>query len=123
MGGNIIYDILSYFEPDLRVDILVTVGSQVGLFEEMKIFRLRKADIPDPKDPTKVRMPKPAGLNRWLNVYDLNDVLSFGASEIFENAQDYPYSTGGGLILAHTSYFTRPSFHDHLGKRLAEIWT
>jgi hypothetical protein len=122
MGGNIVYDILSYFQPDLHVDVLVTVGSQVGLFEEMKMFRVRNIDIPDPKDSTKGLMPKPPGLNHWLNVYDFNDVLSFGIEKIFEGSRDYPYSTGGGLILAHIRYFTRPSFHDHLGKRLAEVW-
>ena len=35
MGGNIVYDVLSYFRPDLACDVLVTVGSQVGLFEEL----------------------------------------------------------------------------------------
>ena len=30
MGGEIVYDVLSYYRPDIRVHKLVTVGSQVG---------------------------------------------------------------------------------------------
>lgn len=46
MGGNIVYDVLTHFRPDLRVDFLVTVGSQVGLFEELKLFGASRPDIP-----------------------------------------------------------------------------
>jgi hypothetical protein len=122
MGGNIVYDILSYFRPDLNVDALVTVGSQVGLFEELKMFRLRMLDVPAKNDPKKMKMPKPAGLKRWLNVYDFEDVLGYAAGEIFDGVIDYPYSTGNGMLFAHIRYFTRPSFHDRLGKRLGEVW-
>ncbi len=122
MGGNIVYDILSYFRPDLIVEALITVGSQVGLFEELKIFGLCRLDVPTQKDPRKLKMPKPPGLKHWLNVFDFEDVLGYAAAEIFEGAQDYPYSTGNGLLFAHIRYFTRPSFHARLGARLAEIW-
>ena len=37
-GGEIVYDILTHFDKSLEVDCLVTVGSQVGLFEEMKLY-------------------------------------------------------------------------------------
>jgi hypothetical protein len=96
MGGNIVYDVLSYFRPDITVDALITVGSQVGLFEELKMFRLCVLDIPAKNDPKKAKMPRPANLKRWLNVYDLEDVLGYAAGDVFEDVKDYPYSTGNG---------------------------
>ena len=38
IGGVIAYDLLTSFVPTVHVDALVTVGSQVGLFEELKLF-------------------------------------------------------------------------------------
>lgn len=46
MGGNIVYDVLSHFRPDIRVDLLVTVGTQVGLFEELKLFASSDSSCP-----------------------------------------------------------------------------
>ncbi|MDQ2998124.1 MAG: hypothetical protein M3R61_13870, partial [Chloroflexota bacterium] len=34
-GGIILYDILTFFRPELECDLYVTVGSQVGLFAEI----------------------------------------------------------------------------------------
>lgn len=47
MGGNIVYDVLSHFRQDIRVDLLVTVGTQVGFFEELKLFASSKSKLPD----------------------------------------------------------------------------
>ena len=47
MGGGIVYDVLSYYRPDIRVQMLVTVGSQVGLFEELCLLQLaNRRDAP-----------------------------------------------------------------------------
>lgn len=115
-GGEIVYDILTYFAPDLQVDTLISVGSQVGLFEEMKLYELKNESIP--ADPNKDRMPRPTNLKRWLNVYDTNDVLSYRVSPVFADAQDFPYSTGFTTLQAHGGYFVRPSFYTRLAKRL-----
>ena len=118
MGGNIIYDILTYFRPDIKVDILVTVGSQVSLFEEMKMFVSSNKEI---SIQSKNRVPKPPKVNYWLNLFDNNDVLSFVNESIFEDVQDFHYSTGKGIISAHMTYFTRPSFYKRLGLRIREL--
>jgi hypothetical protein len=115
MGGNIMYDILSYFRPELRVDALVTVGSQVSLFEELKLFGLRTLDVQGPDG----RVAKPNNLGLWINVFDRNDVLGFAVRDVFEGVTDYSYSTGAAL-LTHGLYFALPSFHDRLGERLRE---
>ncbi|MBC8870931.1 MAG: hypothetical protein H8E44_16020 [Planctomycetes bacterium] len=119
MGGNIVYDVLSHFRQDLTCDALVTVGSQVALFEELKLFKLR--DLSVPRDPAADRMPKPDNIRHWLNVYDTNDVLSFAASGVFEDVTDIDYVTGKGVLSAHGTYFQRPSFHSLLGERLEEV--
>jgi hypothetical protein len=114
MGGNIAYDILSQFRPDIRCDALVTVGSQVGLFEELCLLARGKTEgCPD--------LDKVAALpnvSRWINVFDYNDVLGFAASKIFDGVDDYAYSTGKGVAKAHSSYFVLPSFYRRLAARL-----
>lgn len=119
MGGNILYDIFSHFRPDLRCDVFVTVGSQVGLFEELKLFQASDPDIPS--NPTVDRVQKPANIGNWLNVFDGHDVLSFVGEPIFSGITDFKYTTGKGLLSAHSTYFVRPSFHAKLGKRLEEL--
>jgi len=116
MGGNIVYDLLTHFRPDLRVDLLATVGSQVAFFEELKLFL--ESDGAVPAKPTD-RVSKPANVDRWINIFDRNDILGFAGEGVFSGVEDYDYSTGKGLLFAHTTYFLRPSFHDRLGERVA----
>lgn len=117
-GGEIMYDILSYFAPDLRVDYLVTVASQVGLFEEMKLYRASSKNIPP--NPPHGKVPKPANIGRWLNVFDTNDVLAYRASPIFDDVEDFLYETGYSTFQAHGGYFLRPSFYVRLADRLTQ---
>jgi len=115
MGGNILYDILSYFRPDFNIDVLVTVVSQVAVFEELKLFVA--SDRKRPAAPGD-RISKPANVGCWLNVFDEIDVLGFATTGVFEDTSDFAYSTGRGLLMAHGSYFTFPSFHQRLAERL-----
>ncbi len=116
-GGEIVYDILSSYWPELRVDCLVTVGSQVGLFEEMKLYAASLPTV-SPKHPVK-KVPRPANLARWLNVFDTNDVLSYRAEPVFDGVEDFHYDTGFSLFQAHGGYFERPSFYKRLAERLS----
>jgi hypothetical protein len=120
MGGNILYDLLTYFRPDIEVDVLVTVGSQVALFEELKQFRV--SDDTVPTDPTTDRVQAPQNVGRWINVFDLNDWLGFAAEGVFAGVEDFKYSTGEGALKAHGAYLMLPSFHDRLRARLMERW-
>jgi len=116
LGGVIMYDVLTYFAPDVKVDLFVTVGSQVALFAEMDLYRA-KLEKP-PANPDKDRLERPAGAARWLNVYDTNDVFSFRAEKVFNGVDDYRFDTGYGLLEAHGGYFARPSFYKRLAVRL-----
>ena len=115
MGGAIVYDVLSYYRPDIRVQKLVTVGSQVGMFEELCLLQSGKqAGCPD--GPTRVA--KLDNVGEWINVFDRNDLFGFATERIFDGVKDFDYSTGKGLLAAHSSYFTMPSFYGRLADRV-----
>jgi pimeloyl-ACP methyl ester carboxylesterase len=114
MGGNIVYDLLSHLRTDLRCDVLVTVGSQPGLFAELGLFPA----VDPPVDPTTDRVPALHNVGRWINVFDPADALAFAAEGIFDGVEDFRYRTGKGLVKAHSSYFGRPSFYVRLAARL-----
>jgi len=119
MGGIILYDLLS--DPDnplgeLKVDLLVTVGSQVGVFEEMKLFR---GSSPAYSALHKNRVPALTKAGRWLNVYDPLDALSFRCSDVFEGVEDFVFRDTTSLLDAHSAYFKRPRFFARLARRLA----
>lgn len=118
LGGVIMYDVLTYFAPDVKVDTFITVGSQVALFEEMALYRASNQNIPI--DPKTFRLERPSSATRWLNVYDTNDVFSFRAETVFKGVEDYLFDTGYGLLDAHGGYFARPSFYKRLAMRLCE---
>lgn len=117
-GGEIVYDILTHFGTELEVDFLLTVGSQVALFEEMKLYVESKANVPP--NPPQGRVQKPANLKSWLNVFDLNDVLSYRVEPVFADTSDFYYDTGYSSLNAHGGYFMRPSFYKRLATRLKE---
>jgi len=117
-GGEIVYDILTYFDPGIAIDCLITVGSQVGLFEEMKLYKVSSPALPP--NPPVGRVVRPASLKRWLNVFDTNDVLSYQLEPVVEGVSDFHYDTGYSSFAAHGGYFMRPSFYKRMAKRLAQ---
>ncbi|AAB91737.1 hypothetical 47.4 kDa protein (plasmid) [Sinorhizobium fredii NGR234] len=100
LGGVITYDILSYFAPDLKVDYLATIGSQVGLFDEMALYS-RPLPPGMPTDPKNDRIAANPNVGKWLNVFDTNDVFSFSAEGIYKSVKDFQYDTGYGGFGAH----------------------
>ena len=119
LGGVILYDLLSDRPSELPnaavIDLLVTVGSQPGLFEELKLFTASDNAIPNPG---AARAPKLRDVEDWLNVYDPIDLFGFRAEPMFEGCEDLVFSSATGLIDAHTTYFKRPQFHQRLNARL-----
>ncbi len=115
MGANIVVDVLTSLLKGLRVDTLVTVGNQVGWFEEMKLFLASDPRLPNSH---QERVPRLANVGRWLNVIDTSDYLAYAAAPIFEGVQDVTFTTGRGPLAAHTEYFKDVSFFQRLGKWL-----
>lgn len=120
MGGQIVYDLLSWFIPQLpgphkpRVDFWCATASQVGFFEEAKLFL---ASDPALRTPSKLPFPA-AHLGAWWNVWDPNDVLSFTAQPIFDGVDDGAYDSGMPLTRAHGGYLQRPSFYRRFAEKL-----
>ncbi|HEV3456097.1 MAG TPA: hypothetical protein VHG32_06030 [Thermoanaerobaculia bacterium] len=123
MGGNIVYDLLtSVLAGKLRVDAFVTVGSQVGLFKELALYTedaaaSRAGAAAGTAAPARV--PKPAGIGTWINVFDPIDVLGFAAAGVFTEVSDFAFSNETSPLDAHSLYFFRPRFHQRLRARLA----
>jgi len=117
LGGIIAYDALTSFAPTIPCDVLITVGSQIALFEEMKQFVAS-----DPKIPNKVqpRAPKPANVKHWINVFDLVDALSYSAGNVFSDVKDVKFNVSPSPLAAHVSYFERPTFYQCLSAWLAK---
>lgn len=117
MGGNILYDLLTTYDPSLKVDLWVSAGGQVGQFEEMKIFRASAITGP-PAPPAPDKVAALSGRVRtWLNVYDPADILSFLVEPVFTDEdtdvriRDLKFKSGVSALNAHGAYFTRPSFY------------
>jgi hypothetical protein len=117
-GGEICYEIFSHYAPELKVDCWITVGSQVGLFQEMDLYNV-KLVVPGANKPPP-KMPRPANVVRWLNVFDTNDILSYRVEPVFDQARDFLYETGYSTLQAHSGYFMRPSFYERLAARLTQ---
>ncbi|MGW0582389.1 hypothetical protein ACWD25_42150 [Streptomyces sp. NPDC002920] len=117
MGGNIVYDILSRFRRKLHVQVLITVGSQVGLFAELGLFQYtRSTGLPKPN---RHKIPKLKNVDHWINVVDRSDILGYRVGPIFDGAVDYDYPTNKPW--AHSAYFRQPNFHARLAMRVKEV--
>jgi hypothetical protein len=122
MGGQLIYDAVTHFIPNaaqykgIKIDFWCATASQVGFFEELKLFKLRSDAVKAPK-----LMPFPhAHLGVWWNVWDTNDFLSYTAQSIFDGVQDESYDSGLSLVTSHSGYLRRPSFYRKLSAKLEQ---
>lgn len=121
MGGQIVYDLLSYFLPQhpelsgVRVDFWVNAGSQIGLFEEMKVFA---ASSDAYSQESGVKVSKPPNLGYWWDVWDYGDPLSYTVAEIFEGVDTEPFRAGTPLLYDHIAYVGNPAFYTCLAVKL-----
>jgi hypothetical protein len=121
MGGQIIYDLVTHFLPALeanvgmRIDFWAAASSQVGLFEELKLFAV--SDLSHGPD-APVPAPDQRYLGHWWNVWDPDDFLSFSVRGIIAGADDTPYKSGLGAGMAHFGILRQPSFYQLFGERL-----
>ncbi|MEO3991122.1 alpha/beta fold hydrolase [Pseudocitrobacter cyperus] len=114
MGGVILVDML--IEPaaaglpaDLKIDALLTVGSQPGLFMSLDVLA---------KNPL---IRKPDCVKHWLNVFDPIDPLAFKAKPLFQGVEDLVFNSITGVAEAHSKYFQRPQFYARSRVRLQAL--
>jgi hypothetical protein len=123
MGGQIVYDLVTHFLPKmkskLRIDFWCATASQVGLFEEMKLF-LASTPQYSKANGNKVPFPDKQYLGSWWNVWDHNDFISYTAAPVIDGIDDESYDSGVSLIKAHGEYLLRPSFYRKFADKLAD---
>ena len=126
MGGQIVYDIVTHFLPNLKshekykdiyIDFWCASASQVGFFEELKLF-LASDEKYSAKSGQRVPRPDKQYLGYWWNVWDYNDFISYSAKDIFDEVEDGVYNTGMFLMDAHGGYLVRPSFFRQFAEKL-----
>ena len=122
MGGQVVYDAVTHFLPahaerrSIRIDFWCATASQVGLFEELKLFVSARDDV---GKPDKVAFPA-TNLGYWWNVWDHNDFISYTGERIFDGVDDESYDSGMGLMGAHGGYLQRPSFYRKLAAKIGQ---
>lgn len=124
MGGQILYDALTHFIPrtpqlrHIRVDFWCALGSQVGFFEELKLFL--ESDPRYSAESGRLTPPPPAEhLGGWWNVWDHADLVSFRAEGIFEGVDDTAFFAAGTLATDHNRYLDHATVYRTLATRVA----
>jgi hypothetical protein len=128
LGGAVFYDLFTHFEPDLRFDLWLSVGSQLGYYEDAKLLAHSSAAAGAypgaelPGVPRKVTAPLPPGAV-WLNLFDARDPLAFAAEDAFANVRDEPCRLmSGDFAEIHNAYLYDPHFYVRVGSILAQVF-
>jgi len=126
LGGALFYDLFTYFEPELRFDLWVSVGSQLAYYEDVKLLArsTEEAGAYFGREvegiSRKVTAALPPGA-AWYNLFDARDPIAFAAEEVFANVKDLQVRlTEGDIATVHTGYFSDPHFYEGLKQAFAE---
>jgi len=118
LGGVICFDLLSFYCPDVAVDLFVTVGSQVSQFEEIKRFKTSDPAIPSARRP---RAAAPGNIRHWVNVFDEVDIFAYACDKVFDRVIDFRYDTRTYTIKAHGAYLEQDRFYSRLRARIDQL--
>lgn len=126
LGGALFYDLFTYFVPQLRFDLWVSVGSQLAYYEDVKLLARssEQAGAYFGRDvegvPRKVIAALPPGA-AWYNLFDARDPIAFAAEQVFANVHDLQLRLSDGDIAGvHTGYFGDAHFYEALKQAFAE---
>lgn len=118
MGGGVLHEVLTDPEAisdiqaelggSLHVNLFLSIGTQIGLFAELKQFI-------KPVDGSPLGVP----VDNYWNVFDYNDTLSFLCAPVIDGTVDLEVSTGANVAEAHGAYFESALFYSRLKSRLS----
>ena len=118
MGGAILHEILTdpdmvasiedQIERPLKIDLFLSVGTQIGMFAELKQFATHAGPLAVPVD-------------HYWNVFDYNDTLAFLCTPVVPGVVDMEISTNANVAAAHGVYFESALFYSRLKARLVDI--
>jgi pimeloyl-ACP methyl ester carboxylesterase len=119
LGGIIAFDLLASADKGTatagldRVEMLVTVGSQVPLLYEL--FALaRGVNFP-------ALLPR-TFTAKWVNVYDRRDLLAYAGRDLFSGrCHDIRIDTRTPFPAAHSAYWDTDSLYKHLAVELEKL--
>lgn len=111
MGGQLVYDTVTAFDPGVRVDFWCASGGQVGFFVELGVFL--EATDPDARPFTADTV------GYFWNAWSSSDVLSFPTEGRVPGAHDSDFAYDGTLIANHMSYLHDPAFYATLAAKVA----
>ena len=111
MGGQLVYDTLTAFDPGVRVDFWCASGGQVGFFAELGVF-LEATDA-------GVAPFAADTVGYFWNAWSSSDVLSFPTEGRIPGAHDSDFAYDGTLIANHMSYLHDPAFYATLAAKVA----
>jgi hypothetical protein len=122
MGGQIVYDCLTWYMErlpefrDIRIAVWCAAACQVGLFEEMKLFKASKPELAAPQRVPSICGPR---LGAWFGYWDPSDVLSYATAPVFDGVQDRLFTSGTIPLQANGEYLLQPRFYRMLADDLA----
>jgi hypothetical protein len=126
MGGQLMYDAVTYYLDRaaaplnaLVVDFWAAAASQVGLFEEMKLFKVSSSAY-SAAHRNRVPLPPTTRVKRWWNVYDPADFLSYTAAPIFDGVAEMRFMSDTSPLQAHGAYLVLPRFYQAFATELAD---
>jgi hypothetical protein len=122
LGCTILYDIFTHFDPSLHFDLWVSVGSQLSLYEEVKILA-NSGEVPAERagspGPVKVTLPKGA---RWYNVLDPRDPLAYASASVFEGVRDEIYPCKNNQVdEIHNAYLEEERIFSYIEEWLGDL--
>ena len=82
-----------------KVELLITVGSQAPYFYEVNALQSLEFN-----SDRNQRLPK--GFPEWLNIYDLQDFLSYIGGNIFPSVQDILVDNQQPFPQSHSAYWS-----------------
>jgi hypothetical protein len=94
-------------------------ASQVGLFEELKLFLCSSDEYGRDKN-NRVPFPGRNHLGTWWNVWDVNDMISYSVAEIIEGVDDTPFRVGEPLFKKHLGYLQEERFYTLFAERITK---
>jgi hypothetical protein len=105
LGGIIAFEYCATAKLD--IDLLATVGSQVGWFGELGVLRASTRF-------TGEKLALPPKLHSWHNLYDPDDALSFLAAPVFDGVMDIELDTRAPFPVSHSEYWNLPDTYRKL---------
>ena len=118
-GSEIFYDLVTSKALDeMTFDLWVTVGAQTSLFAEMSLFGGMPQTLPP--DTSAYELGRPKNVKKWLNVYDVADVLSYLHEPVFGKTavKDVQVRARANVSNAHGHYFADPGFYELIAAEL-----